>query len=71
MATHLTSDALLHVGNSRELQEKISPLVGVSTQGILAAVIRNSKSLTTYKAVQIIAHSMKKKPVEILEELQD
>ena len=66
MATHLSPEALIHLGGDKTLQEQVAAYVGVNNYGVMSAVIRGSKSLTTYKAVIAIAKSMDKKPDEIL-----
>jgi plasmid maintenance system antidote protein VapI len=69
MATNLTLEALMHLDKNDELQKKIAPFMGVQLNGVQSAIIRKSRSLTTYNAVLAIAESLGKKPDEILEEL--
>jgi homoserine dehydrogenase len=69
MATYLTDTAIKFLEANELLQAKIAPFAGIAIAGINYAVKRNSKSLTTYKAVLIIAKEMGVNPDEILEEL--
>jgi hypothetical protein len=68
MATNLTLEALIHLDKNDELQSKIAPFMGVQINGVQSAIIRKSRSLTTYKAVLAIAESLGKKPDDIIEE---
>ncbi len=69
MATYLTDDALEHLKDNAGLQAEICPFVGIRIDSIIPAIRRNSKSLTSYHAVLLIAASMGKQPTDIIHEL--
>lgn len=66
MATHLTTEALIHLRNNPKLQQKICFYIGVKISGMDSAIVRDSKALTTYKSVILIAEDMQVSPYDIL-----
>jgi hypothetical protein len=69
-SSYLTTKAMRHLLASEQLQGKVSGFVGLNKSGVKSATIRNSKSLTTYKAVLAIAKDMGVKPESIIQEIQ-
>lgn len=68
MVTLLTLEARIHLGQDEDLQKKVADYMGMHVDGVKTALVRNSKSLTTYRVVMAVAESMQRTPEEILEE---
>lgn len=68
MATRLKKEALDHLDKDETLQFTVAGHAGIQLTSMKSAIDRNSKSLTTYFAVEKIAASMNKTAIEILED---
>lgn len=68
MGTRLTDKALDHLKEQPELITKVCHFAGINSLYASQAILRKSRALATWKAVEAIANSMKVKPEAILVE---